>query len=264
MRITSRNVNWIRSVAQKGFVDFIKSDNPDVFCLQETKAFEHQMPDSVKELLSEYDYCWHAGTRPWYAWTVIFWKKSVLNDVVTCNAFSDNLMFYEDGRVTEINRWEYTLLNIYFPNGWTRADGTEMLSYKLKFYDCLIQYIQYKHSTWKKVITVGDYNICHTEIDIARPKENENTIWFLPVERKKVTQFLQETNVIDVYRTLHPGKLEEYTWWSTRAGARPRNVWRRIDYVTVSKELESQIIWFEHQMNQMWSDHCPVSVELKI
>lgn len=85
-------------------------------------------------------------------------------------------MFYEDGRVTELSRDVYCLLNIYFPNGGTRADGTEMLSYKLKFYDVLIEYIQYKQASGKKVIVMGDYNICHTEIDIARPKENETSI----------------------------------------------------------------------------------------
>lgn len=93
-----------------------------------------------------------------------------------CNTFDDNQMFYEDGRVTELSRDGYCLLNIYFPNGGTRADGTEMLSYKLKFYDVLIEYIQYKQASGKKVIVMGDYNICHTEIDIARPKENETSI----------------------------------------------------------------------------------------
>lgn len=135
-----------------------------------------------------------------------------------------------------------------------------MLSYKMKFYDCLIEYIQYKHSSGRKVIVVGDYNIVHTEIDIARPKENKNTIWFLPVEREKVSQYLAQTNMIDVFRYFHPDKLDEYTWWSMRAWARPRNVGRRIDYVTVSHDLIDQVLDFSHHQDVYWSDHCPVSV----
>jgi len=99
-----------------------------------------------------------------------------------------------------------------------------MLTYKLAFYDCLIEYIQYKRSSGRKIIVVGDYNICHTKIDIARPKENETSIGFLPVEREKVSEYLSRADMVDVFRHLHPDKIDEYTWWSYRAGARPRNV----------------------------------------
>lgn len=266
MKITSRNVNGIRAVMKKWFLQFLQSDNPDILCLQETKAFVEQMPEELSTYLATewYDYCRHAGTRAGYAGTAIFWRKSAVSDVVSCNTFADNEMFYEDGRVTELNFTKdgtaYTLLNGYFPNWWTRADGTEMLTYKLAFYDCLIEYIQYKRASGRKMIVVGDYNIVHTEIDIARPKENQNTIWFLPVEREKVSEFLTRTDMIDVFRHFHPDKLDEYTWWSMRAGARPRNVWRRIDYATVSSDLLDQVTDFAHQQSIMGSDHCPVSI----
>lgn len=263
MKITSRNINGVRAIINKGFAEWLKADNADIYCFQETKAFEHQIPAELKYMLADYDYCRHAGTRPGYAGTAIFWRRSVINDVISCNTFLDNQMFYEDGRVTEINWSDYTLLNIYFPNGWARADWTEMLTYKLKFYDCLIEYIKYKHASGRKVIVVGDYNICHTEIDIARPKENEDSIGFLPIERAKVTEYLAEANMIDVFRHFHPTKTDEYTWWSYRAGARPRNVWRRIDYVTVSQDIIDQVTWFTHHQEVMWSDHCPVSVVLR-
>jgi exodeoxyribonuclease-3 len=119
---------------------------------------------------------------------------------------------------------QITLLNIYFPNGNPRADGTEMLGYKLKFYDCLIEYIQYKRASGRKVIVVGDYNICHTEIDIARPKENENSIGFLPIERAKVSEYLSKADMVDVFRHFHPDARDQYTRRSYRAGARPRNI----------------------------------------
>jgi exodeoxyribonuclease-3 len=142
-------------------------------------------------------------------------------------------MFYEDGRVTQI-QFDYpaapggegntVLLNIYFPNGGTRADGTEMLSYKLAFYDHLIAYIQQLQADGKHVIVVGDYNICHTEIDIARPEANQNSIGFLPIEREKVSEYLDQAQMIDVFRHFHPEMVDEYTWRSYRGGARDRNV----------------------------------------
>lgn len=266
MKITSRNVNGIRAILGKWFAEWIQHDNSDIYCFQETKAFEHQIPDDLRQVFIDYDYCWHAGTRPGYAGTAIFWRKNMLSDVVSCNTFLDNDMFHEDGRITEItfskDNITYTLLNWYFPNGWTRANGTEMLTYKLQFYDALITYIHHKHALWNKVIVVGDYNICHTEIDIARPKENQTSIWFLPIEREKVTEYLSSNKMIDVFRHFHPTQTQEYTWRSYRAWARANNVGRRIDYVTVSHDIIDQVTWFEHQTNTMWSDHCPVSVIL--
>ena len=127
MKIISRNVNGIRAVVAKGFTQRVESTNADIYCFQETKAFENQMPEEVRTVFADYEYCRHAGTRPGYAGTAIFWRKGVLQDAAYCNSFGDNQMFYEDGRVTELSRDGYCLLNIYFPNGNPRADGTEML-----------------------------------------------------------------------------------------------------------------------------------------
>lgn len=262
MKLISRNVNGIRAVVQKGFTDRVQSTNADIYCFQETKAFEDQMPDEVKQVFAEYEYCRHAGTRPGYAGTAIFWRKEILNDVAFCNNFADNTMFYEDGRVTELARDGYCLLNIYFPNGNPRADGREMLTYKLKFYDTLIKYIQQKQKSWKKVIVLWDYNVCHTEIDIARPKENETSIGFLPIEREKVSEYLEKGNMIDVFRHFYPDMTDKYTRWSYRAGARPRNVGRRLDYACVSKDMQEQLVSFEHQDQVMGSDHCPIVLEI--
>lgn len=270
MKILSRNVNGIRAIWKKWFYDLIQQEDPDIFCIQETKAFESQVTKELALLSHTYDYCRHAGMRPGYAGTAIFWKRSV-DDVISCNTFDQIPMFYEDGRVTQI-QFDYpaapsgegntVLLNIYFPNGGTRADGTEMLTYKLVFYDHLITYIQQLQSDGKNVIVVGDYNICHTEIDIARPKENENSIGFLPIERAKVAEYLDQAQMTDVFRHFHPTQTDEYTWRSYRGGARDRNVWRRLDYVTVSPWLVDQITDFYHHQDVMGSDHCPVEVVL--
>ena len=263
MKLISRNVNGIRAVVGKGFAERVKNTDADIYCFQETKAFEQQMPAEVRLIFQDYDYCRHAGTRPGYAGTAIFWRKNSLHDVAYCNTFSDNQMFYEDGRVTELSRDGYCLLNIYFPNGNPRADGTEMLGYKLKFYDCLIQYIQYKQAAGHKVIVMGDFNICHAAIDIARPKENEDSIGFLPIERAKVSEYLEQAQMVDVFRHFYPSLTEKYTWWSYRAGARPRNVGRRLDYATVSQNMLDNVIAFEHQDQVLGSDHCPIVLELK-
>ena len=264
MKILSWNVNWIRAVIQKWFFDWIKSNNPDIICLQEVKAFENQIPPEVRFYMPDYDYLWHQWSRPWYAWTAIFFKKWV--EIIEKK--SDFLFheFSDEGRVTEIvfKYWEdiIHLLNVYFPNGWDRADWTEMLSYKLDFYEKMREYIQWIRNQWDEVIICWDFNICHTEIDIARPKENENSIWFLPIERAEMDK-LENDWLVDVFRKLNPGLKDHYTWWSYRGWARYKNVWRRLDYFWISPKLFEAVEWMEHQTDMMWSDHCPISLLLK-
>jgi exodeoxyribonuclease-3 len=152
-------------------------------------------------------------------------------------------------------------LNVYFPNGWERADGTEMLSYKLDFYEKMREYVQWIRDNGECVIVCGDFNICHTEIDIARPKENENSIWFLPVERKEMDK-LENDGLVDVFRRLNPGLKDHYTWWSYRWWARERNVWWRLDYFWISPELFEYVNDMYHQTKVVWSDHCPIELKL--
>lgn len=264
MKIISWNVNWIRAVAKKWFKEFVQEENPDILCLQETKAFEAQFLKDVGEL-EWYNYVWHTWERAGYAGTVIFYKNEI-EVINTKNHFDDRNHLHTDGRVTEI---EYikdgksiVLLNWYYPNGWTRADGTEMVTYKLEFYDHIIAYSNDLVAQWKNVILTWDLNIVHTEIDIARPKENQKTIWFLPIERAKVSELL-ENWYIDTFRHFYPDKIDTYSWWSYRAGARPRNVGWRIDYFVVNNDFIDSVedIWY--MTDVMGSDHCPVMMKLK-
>ncbi len=261
MKIASRNVNGIRAVLQKWFYDWVNENDRDIICLQETKAFEHQVPAEFRYNMQNYNWVWHSGERPGYAGTATFYKKS-LNLVSSKSHFEDIEKFHEDGRVVETKFQDFTLLNIYFPNGWEKADGTEMLSYKLNFYENFIHYINQLRDNWEKVIVTGDFNICHKEIDIARPKENENSIWFLPIERAEMDR-LEENWYVDSFRYFNPELRDQYTWWSYRAGARPRNVWWRLDYFRVSKDVLPLILRIQHQTLVEWSDHCPISLELK-
>lgn len=263
MKIISWNVNWIRAVAKKGFKEFINSEKPDIFCLQETKAFASQFEKDLWEI-EWYNYIWHTWTRAWYAWTAIFYKKDL--EIIDLKNDFESSHFTEDWRVTEIEffyNWEHTvLLNWYFPNWWTRADWTEMLTYKLEFYNELIKYVNKLVSENKKVIITWDFNICHTEIDIARPKENENSIWFLPIERAKVSELLSN-GYTDTFRYFYPWKTDIYSWWSYRAWARPRNVWWRIDYFVVNNDFIDYVEDIIYMTDIMWSDHCPVKLILK-
>ena len=233
MKILSRNVNWIRAIIQKWFFDRVKNNDADIICLQEVKAFENQIPTELRFFLSDYDYLWHKWVKPWYAWTAIFFKKS-LEMIEKKNEFPYN-EFYEEGRVTEL-MFKYkdnivNLLNIYFPNGWSRADGTEMLSYKLDFYEKIRDYVQSIRDKWNEVIICWDFNICHTEIDIARPKENENSIWFLPIERAEMDK-LEKDWLIDVFRKLNPDlntKINRLYW--INATSNKYNMIRSLSYL---------------------------------
>nr|MDD3719780.1 exodeoxyribonuclease III [Candidatus Gracilibacteria bacterium] len=260
MKIITWNVNGIRAVATKGFKEFVKNENPDILCIQETKAFENQFLKDVGEI-EGYKYIWHAGETAGYAGTAIFYKESleVLNGR---NHFEDVEHFHTDGRITEIKTSNFVLLNGYFPNGGTRADGTEMLTYKLEFYDKIIDYANKLVASGENVIITGDFNICHEEIDIARPKENEDSIGFLPIERAKISELLNN-GYIDVWRKLNPEKKDVYSWWSYRAGARPRNVGWRLDYFIVNKNFINKIENMEYLTSIMGSDHCPVKLKIK-
>ncbi len=271
MKIISWNVNGIRAVGKKWFKEFIASENVDILCIQETKAFEDQfLKDKNLGEIEWYKYIWHKWTRAGYAWTAIFYKNEI-EVIDTKNDFWEVDHFHDDGRVTELefnytdsdwNKHHTVLLNWYFPNGWTRADWTEMVSYKLDFYTHLMDYTRKLKAEWKTMIVTGDYNIVHTEIDIARPKQNVNSIWFLPIEREKIWAFFDDWN-LDVWRHFYPDRLDVYSRWSYRAWSRPRNVWWRIDYFVVNKDFIKNVKWIDYMNDVMWSDHCPVKLELK-
>jgi exodeoxyribonuclease-3 len=277
MKIITRNVNGIRAIAKKWFKEFIEKENADIYCLQEVKAFESQFIEEIG-YIKWYNFLWHIWQRPWYAGTAILFKNNL--EIVGRKNYFENEMFNEDWRITQIElkvkNWKLkdntlpnnlptnsilssqflVLLNIYFPNGWTRVDGTEMLSYKLRFYDEITNYCNNLVNSWKNVIIMGDFNICHEKIDIARPDENENSIWFLPIERKKFGKLLDNW-YIDTFRQKYPERVV-YSWWSYRANARPRNVGWRLDYFVINKEFLKNIIDTKYLTDVMWSDHCPV------
>lgn len=253
IKILSRNVNGVRAIWNKGFCDIINKLKPNVICLQETKAFAHQLNSQMHDLGWEYQLLWHSGTRPWYAGTCIYTLGCSDHAIHT---FEDPLL-HDDGRTTQVSYHGLTIVNCYFPNGCTRSNGTEMLSYKMNFYDHMSHHLDQQ---WQNTIIVGDFNIAHTPIDIARPAENEYTIWFTIWERHRLTQFLDHGRV-DVFRHLYPDHIQ-YTRRSVRSWARPRNIWRRIDYACIRPSLLPRIKYFAHHTDIMGSDHCPIELRI--
>ena len=261
MKIISWNVNWIRAVAQKWFREFIAEQNPDLICVQETKAFEEQFLKEVWEI-EWYNYVWHTWEKPGYAGTAIFYKNSI-NPIDTKNHFWEVEHFHEHWRLTEIKLGNLRLINWYFPNWWQKVTEENMLDYKLEFYDKIIDYSNKIVKSGENLIILWDFNIAHREIDIARPEDNKNSIWFLPVERDKLTSYL-EAWYTDAFRKANWDIPKTYSWWSYRAWARPRNVGWRIDYFFVSNNIKDKIKDCYHLTDVMWSDHCPIVLEIDL
>ena len=256
MRIISWNVNGIRAAAKKGFSDWIISSGADYVCIQETKAHLEQLSEDITGP-GEYKGSFVSAERKGYSGVAIFNKTD-------CSVIFKGLSKSEkdeEGRVVgcEISK-DVLLFGIYFPNG---KASSERLTYKMDFYERARQFFRSLRNEGKSIIVCGDVNTAHKEIDLARPKENEKSSGFLPVERKWIDDFLSD-GYIDCYRHFHPDEPEKYTWWDMKTGARSRNVGWRIDYFFCSKDLVSKLVASDIHTDIMGSDHCPISLEINL
>ncbi len=252
--IWSWNVNGLRAVMNKDFVKTIQKADVDIVGLQETKLQGHQIPEELAELADYHKY-WSHAQRKGYSGTALFSKTEP-------QSFSDAFgveEFDTEGRINIAEYEQFILFNVYFPNG-AMNDGR--LDYKLRFYDKALEVMNSKRQNGKAVIVMGDYNTAHKEIDLARPKENENISGFLPIERKWLDK-LVEQGWVDTFRHFDPSE-DQYSWWSYRAGARPRNIGWRIDYLFIDKEHLDMVTKAGIRQDVMGSDHCPVYVELTV
>ena len=243
MNIYSWNVNGIRSALKKGLENWFHETNPDILCLQEVRAETDQIPESMAKPEGYFAYWNPCQRKKGYSGVGVLTK--IEPDAV--NYGFDIEEFDVEGRVLQLVFPDWVLNSIYFPNG---GSGDDRLDYKLRFYDA------------KHVLTVGDYNTCHKEIDIARPKENENVSGFLPIERAWMDKYV-EHGFVDTFRNLHPDTRDVYSWWSNRFGARGRNVGWRLDYAFVDEALVPNVVRSEIHTTVMGSDHCPISIELE-
>jgi exodeoxyribonuclease-3 len=253
IKILSWNVNGIRAAYKKGILDWFKKVNPDILCLQETKAHPDQLVDELKNVKG-YESYFSSAEKKGYSGVVTYTKEKPLN---VKNGIGIK-KFDSEGRFIITEFKELILFNIYFPNG---KASKERLQYKMDFYDAFLKHCKKLLKQGKKIVVCGDVNTAHEEIDLARPKENSKTSGFLPEEREWIDNFLA-AGFIDTFRMFNK-EPENYTWWDMITRARERNVGWRIDYFYASENLKSNIKSASILPEVMGSDHCPIELELK-
>jgi len=253
-KIISWNVNGIRAIAKKGFHDWFKSENPDILCLQETKAWREQLAETLTDI-DDYTSYFSEASKKGYSGTVIYTKKKPISV-----KYGIGIEKYDsEGRFVIAEYENFTLFNIYFPNGKARE---ERLKYKMGFYEAFRKYAVKLVKKGKNVIICGDVNTAHKEIDLARPKPNSKVSGFLPMEREWMDNFFAD-GFIDTLRMFNE-EPDTYTWWDMISRARDRNVGWRIDYFFISESLRKNITNAYTLPDVMGSDHCPVGIDIKI
>jgi len=254
MRIISWNTNGLRATHKQGHLDGLFRDyDPDICCLQETKATREQLPIEVTDILGYDAYFAWPEVKKGYSGVGVYTKTTPLQ--VTYGVGVEGLD--AEGRTITVEYEGFYLINCYFPNG---GGVPERLEYKLAFYEQFLIHIT-KLEKKKPVIFCGDVNVAHREIDIARPKENATRVGFLPIERAWMDKVVQK-GWVDVFRHLNPEKTEVYTYWDQYSHARERNVGWRIDYFFVSPKLIGKVKRFETLTEYYGSDHCPIMLEI--
>ena len=252
MKIISWNVNGIRAVYKKGFLDWLESTRADFVCLQETKAQPEQLsPDLIKT--KNYQARFSSAIKKGYSGVAIYSKTEPerVNNALGLKRFD------EEGRILEVKYPDFTLINFYIPHG---SRDKENLKYKLEVYKNLFKYL--KKIKDKNIVLVGDFNIAHNEIDLARPKDNKDNIMFTPEERRQIDKLI-DMGFIDTFREFNK-EAGNHTWWSYMRNDRDRNIGWRIDYIFVSESLRPKLKKAHIFSQVTGSDHCPIGIELDI
>lgn len=251
MKLVSWNVNGIRACARKGFLDFFKEADADLFCIQETKLQEGQI---ILEL-EGYHQFWNYAEKKGYSGTAVFSKKEPLSVKYGIGSTEHD----HEGRAITVEYEEFYLVNVYTPNS---QRDLARLGYRLSWEDKLREYL-FELDKTKPVILCGDLNVAHNEIDLKNPKPNRGNSGFTVEERGKMTELL-DSGFVDSFRHLHPDVKDVYTWWSYMNKVREKNIGWRIDYFIVSAKLAPAIKEAGAECFVMGSDHCPVTLELDL
>lgn len=253
MKIISYNVNGIRAALKKGFAEWVEAGGFDIICLQETKARPEQVDTAILEEMG-YHHNWVSAEKKGYSGVAIFSKKKPDNVVEGCGVEE----FDSEGRVIRADFGDLTVVNIYFPSG---TAGSVRQEVKYRFLDHIYEWANALRKERPNLVILGDYNIAHTEMDIHNPKSNKNNSGFLPEEREWMTKWFAN-GFTDSFRHLNPEQVQ-YSWWSYRANARANNKGWRIDYISVTDNLNPQLQHAQQLTDVKHSDHCPVLLELE-
>lgn len=250
MKLISWNVNGLRAVMNKGFMEYIEQEDPDIICLQEIKLAKGQLEVDLPQYHEFYNYAERRG----YSGTAIFTKEEPLS-----HSYGIGIEEHDkEGRVITLEYEDFYLVTCYTPNS---KRGLLRLDYRQVWEDDFRNYLLKLNKT-KPIILCGDLNVAHKEIDLANPKSNRRNAGFTDEERQKFTELL-DAGFIDTFRYFYPDIPEMYSWWSYITKARERNVGWRIDYFVVSEDFEDRLLDASIHMEQEGSDHCPVVLYLK-
>lgn len=252
MKIITYNVNGIRAAMTKDLVGWLKAADPDVLCLQETKATPDQVDVKAFEDLGYHLY-WYSAQKKGYSGVAIFSKLKPKHVEYGCGIEKYDF----EGRVIRLDFADCSVMSVYHPSG---SSGDERQAFKMQWLADFQKYIDDLKTKIPNLILCGDYNICHKPIDIHNPKSNANTSGFLPEEREWMEQFMQ-SGFIDSFRYFNQ-EPHQYSWWSYRAGSRGKNLGWRIDYNLVANHLEKRLKRAVILPDAMHSDHCPVLLEM--
>ncbi len=250
MKLISWNVNGLRACVEKGFMDYFKKADADVFCIQETKLQEGQI-----ELRPEgYRQYWNYAEKKGYSGTALFTKEEPVSVTYGIGVEEHD----HEGRVITAEYGSFYVVTCYTPNS---QDGLARLDYRMRWEDAFLAYLKGLEAS-KPVVFCGDLNVAHREIDLKNPKTNRNNAGFTDQEREKFSRLLG-AGFIDTYRYFYPEKEGAYSWWSYRFRAREKNAGWRIDYFCVSESLKDRLLGAAIHSEVYGSDHCPVELDLR-
>ncbi|MDX1348988.1 MAG: exodeoxyribonuclease III [Putridiphycobacter sp.] len=253
-KIVSYNVNGIRAALKKDWMDWVKSVDPDIICLQETKASPDQLDLSIFESAGYHSY-WFSAEKKGYSSVAILSKTEPDHVEYGCGIEK----YDSEGRILRADYGDFSVLSCYFPSG---SSGDSRQDFKMEYLADFQKYIEELKVTRPKLLVSGDVNICHKPIDIHNPVSNKNSSGFLPEEREWVSNFL-ESGFIDTFRHLNK-EPHHYTWWTYRFGARKKNLGWRIDYHFITENLLSQLNESLILSEAVHSDHCPILIDLSV
>lgn len=251
-KIITYNVNGIRAAMSKNWLDWLNAVNPDIVCLQETKASPGQLETGIFEDAGYHHY-WHSAEKKGYSGVAIFTKNKPDHVEIGCGI--DHID--AEGRIIRADYGDKSVMSVYIPSG---SSGDERQAYKMEWLDEFYDYIQNLKKQRPNLLICGDYNICHKPIDIHNPVANANSSGFLPEEREWMSKFIN-SGFIDSFRYFNQ-QPHQYTWWSYRANARAKNLGWRIDYIMVSQNLEKNLKRAVILPEAKHSDHCPMLLEI--